>query len=118
MNIYTPDYWVILEFSTPSETAYKVFAGWRGDYLGGEQWQLSSGITGADLEDETFTCHNVSGSKYVCKTSNYGMKLSMMTSMFRGWQRLLSDQPDTHIRQLTQDEFTNGVLNKTTVFLR
>lgn len=117
MSVYNPDCWVILEFSTPMQKTYKVFAGWRGGYTDGDSWKLSSGITGVDWENGAFTCHNVSGSDYICALSNYGMKSGLMNDVYRGWESVLSAEPNAQMRALTRDEFSNSVFNKTAVFL-
>lgn len=41
--IVKPQGWVILKFSTPADTFYKIFSSWRGGYLDGDSWRLSSG---------------------------------------------------------------------------
>lgn len=41
--IVKPQGWVILKFSTPTDTFYKIFSSWRGGYLDGDSWRLSSG---------------------------------------------------------------------------
>jgi hypothetical protein len=44
MSIYKPDGWVILRFTPANEKYYyKIFASWRGGYLNGGSWRLSSG---------------------------------------------------------------------------
>ena len=40
MQTYIPDNWVVLKFSTH----YRVLAGWTGDYVNPDSWQLNSGI--------------------------------------------------------------------------
>lgn len=41
--VVKPQGWVILKFSTPADIYYKVFSSWRGGYLDGDSWRLSSG---------------------------------------------------------------------------
>ncbi|WP_462174642.1 hypothetical protein [Pseudoalteromonas gelatinilytica] len=41
--IVKPQGWVILKFSSPADTFYKIFSSWRGGYLDGDSWRLSSG---------------------------------------------------------------------------
>ena len=41
---YDVDGWVILKYTVASEKVYyRIFASWRGDYLNGDSWRLSSG---------------------------------------------------------------------------
>jgi hypothetical protein len=41
--IHKPHGWVVLRITQPNETYYKIFASWRGSYIEGESWRLSSG---------------------------------------------------------------------------
>ena len=41
--IVKPQGWVILKFSSPTDTFYKIFSSWRGGYLDGDSWRLRSG---------------------------------------------------------------------------
>jgi len=41
--IVKPQGWVILKFPAPTDTFYKIFSSWRGGYLDGDSWRLSSG---------------------------------------------------------------------------
>ncbi|SES81304.1 hypothetical protein [Thalassotalea agarivorans] len=65
--IVKPQGWVILKFSTPADTFYKIFSSWRGGYLDGDSWRLSSG---SDKPPTLSECRNywvweqVSGSCY------------------------------------------------------
>lgn len=41
--IYRPHGWVILKFTNKGDVFFKIFASWRGGYLDGDSWRLSSG---------------------------------------------------------------------------
>lgn len=41
--IYTPNGWVILKLESSETLYFKIFGTWRGDYLTGDSWRLSSG---------------------------------------------------------------------------
>ncbi len=71
----TPDNWVVLKCSFDSVT-YKVLAGWSGGYTQGEGWQLNSGITKVEIEQDYFIFHGVSGSTYTCHKDSYGLKMN------------------------------------------
>ena len=46
MRTYNPDGWVILKFIPEEEECfYKIFGTWRGSFLYGDSWRLSSGST-------------------------------------------------------------------------
>jgi len=41
---YDVEGWVILKYTVCNEKVYyRIFASWRGDYLNGDSWRLSSG---------------------------------------------------------------------------
>lgn len=71
MSEYTPDCWVIVEFSGTKvpKTYHRVLAGWYGGYAGSDSWKLSSGFD--DFKDmidrgDHWEIHNTSGSVYIC----------------------------------------------------
>lgn len=66
----TPESWVILKFKN-QETFYKVFATWAGGYLDGDRWQMNSGITKVEEDDNHYYFYGYSGSCYACKKGNY-----------------------------------------------
>lgn len=41
--IHRPHGWVILKFTIENDVFFKIFASWRGGYLDGDSWRLSSG---------------------------------------------------------------------------
>lgn len=41
--IHRPHGWVILKFTDEGDVFFKIFASWRGGYLDGDSWRLSSG---------------------------------------------------------------------------
>ncbi|MCF6458985.1 hypothetical protein [Pseudoalteromonas sp. MMG024] len=41
--IHMPHGWVILKFTNEYDVFFKIFASWRGGYLDGDSWRLSSG---------------------------------------------------------------------------
>ncbi|MFY8274493.1 hypothetical protein AAEU32_10255 [Pseudoalteromonas sp. SSDWG2] len=41
--IHKPHGWVILKFTSKEKVYFKIFASWRGGYLDGDSWRLSSG---------------------------------------------------------------------------
>jgi len=41
---YNVEGWVVLKYTVPNKNIYfRIFASWRGDYLNGDSWRLSSG---------------------------------------------------------------------------
>lgn len=41
--IHRPHGWVILKFTNEYDVFFKIFSSWRGGYLDGDSWRLSSG---------------------------------------------------------------------------
>lgn len=41
--IHTPEGWVVLKFTNEDDMFFKIFGSWRGGYLDGDSWRLSSG---------------------------------------------------------------------------
>jgi len=68
MSVYTPDCWVIVEFSGTKvpETYHRILAGWYGGYLDGDSWKMSSGILQMNDRDDHWEIPNSSGSIYYC----------------------------------------------------
>lgn len=63
-----PDRWMILKITdlASTKTHYRVFGTWGGSYLGGQSWQLNSGIVSVDEDDTYFYFNGASGSVYAC----------------------------------------------------
>lgn len=73
MSAYTPDNWVIIKFNM-EDTFYKVLAGWSGGYATGDSWQLNSGITRVEEDDNYFYFYGASGSCYQCNKGGYCLR--------------------------------------------
>ena len=84
MTDYIPDAWIILRFESEEHgIVYKVLGGWGGGYLSGDGWRLSSGIKKVEwipddtnVGHKTYVIHNDSGSRYFCKETRYGLRMS------------------------------------------
>jgi hypothetical protein len=68
-----PDRWVILKFTSPKQTFYKVLAGWYSDYLNADSLRISSGLTKIVEEGDVYLIHNESGSIYKCHKEAEGL---------------------------------------------
>lgn len=66
MNTYTPDSWIIVTITSPTDSIRKVLGEWKGGYLYGDEWRLSSGITEIHDRGDHYEIHNESGSIYTC----------------------------------------------------
>ena len=62
MNIYQPDYFVIVKITYKEKAVYKVLGSWSS---GNWAWRLSSGIVGVVSGAESHTIKNHSGSEYI-----------------------------------------------------
>ena len=67
----TPHEWLIVKIGE-KDPFYKVFATWRGGYLGGDSWRMNSGITKVEESDTTYDFYGESGSCYSCNKNGYG----------------------------------------------
>lgn len=104
MSTYNPDRWVVLEFTTPTQTIQKVFAGWYGGFAHGDSWKLNSGITETRQETDFYEFDGYSGSTYRCHKNRYGMS-GLMHSILAGWQKQITAAgADATIRLLNLEE--------------
>jgi len=69
---YHPDRWLMVRFSNDGKVHYRIFATWLGGYLGGDSWQLNSGIVFITETDDYYSFGGTSGSLYVCRKNSYG----------------------------------------------
>ena len=69
---YQPDLWIVVKITTQNKKLYKVFATWRGGYLGSDSWQMNSGITQARLAGDVWEFVGHSGSVYQCHKNSWG----------------------------------------------
>lgn len=102
MSQYTPDRWVVLEFSSDEGPIRKVFAGWYGGYLGSDNWKLSSGITEVKEFDDRFEFDNVSGSVYTCYKGAYGMS-SYNNIVLSSWLRRIEESGSDIIIKIIEE---------------
>lgn len=111
MSTYTPDVWVVLEFTAPQldEPMRKVFAGWYGGFAGSNTWKLNSGITVTRRVEDWFEFDGYSGSTYRCHANNYHLS-SLMQGVLARWQKQGKDQ-EVEIRILTLDEVSEMPYN-------
>ena len=72
---YIPDNWVIIKIKG-DDPHYRVLAGRSGGYTTGDEWKLNSGITKVEFENDQYTFHGSSGSKYVCHKDTYGLRMN------------------------------------------
>jgi len=104
MSDYTPDCWVVLEFTTAKETIQKVFAGWYGGFMDGDSWKLNSGITAVRSDDQGhYEFDGYSGSTYYCHFNGYYMNGSMR-DILANWLKQADEHGDIKIKVLSLDE--------------
>lgn len=74
MREYTPDHWVIVEFSGTKvpQTYRRVLAGWYGGFVSGDSWKMSSGVEDMIDRGTYWEIPNHSGSVYICHKNNEG----------------------------------------------
>lgn len=66
-----PDYWCIIKMQY-KEPIYKVFATWKGGYLGSDSWKANSGIEKVIDKETHYEIIGFSGSIYTCYKTVYG----------------------------------------------
>jgi hypothetical protein len=94
---YYPSYWVILRIYGDT---YKILSGFYGDYINGDEWRMSSGITEVIEEDEDhYLIKNESGSVYKCHKKNEGLG-TMTTPIFNKLKKEYKD--DVNIIKMTE----------------
>jgi hypothetical protein len=92
MSNYTPDRWEVLKLTRGGDVTYKVLAGWYGGYLGGDSWQLNSGIVKVLDTGDAYEFHGHSGSVYTCHKVSKGMS-GLMQSIFNRMEAQASELP-------------------------
>ena len=66
-----PDYWCIIKIPN-KEPIYKVFATWKGGYLGSDSWKANSGIEKVIDKETYYEIIGFSSSVYLCNKTAYG----------------------------------------------
>lgn len=109
-----PDRWMILkiiEHHASGKMHYRVFATWGGSYLGGQSWQMNSGIKSVDEDNSYFYFTGASGSVYACYKGEgvYGafsfgmMQLHNLMEMARGKIEVIEMPESTNWKGLSYD---------------
>lgn len=104
MSQYTPDRWVVLEFTHNDTVTRKLFGGWYGGYTDGDTWKLNSGITAIRIDDSGhYEFDGASGSTYYCHLSDYGMS-GLQVGVLAGWLKQAEQHSDFKIKKLCIDD--------------
>ena len=88
--MYKPDNWVILKLTHPTETFYKVLAGWSGGYCDGDSWRMNSGITEVEEDGEYYNFIGASGSTYRGHKDSECLRMNTVHI----YQKLIENHPD------------------------
>lgn len=75
MTTYTPEGWIVLKVDEGKKGIwYRIFGTWRGSYLEGDRWRLSSGSKESPYEDESgvLVWEQASGSVYELEKTDVG----------------------------------------------
>lgn len=95
----SPDCWQIVKIN--SETPhYRVLCAFMGGYLGGDAWQLSSGIEEVEETETHYVMPQTSGSVY--KLHKHSERMSGIMSSV--WNRLVSQQDENVTIELVSIE--------------
>lgn len=106
MSEYNPDKWVMVKFTTPKYTVYKILASWGGSYLHGQSWKLNSGCTKVEADGDYLLFHGSSGSVYRCHKNGYGMT-SYAMQIYIGFEKDVEGQEGVAMELMPED--TNWV---------
>lgn len=85
MNEHIPHRWVITEISNRDETFCKVLAGWRGGYLDGDSYRVSSRVEGIKEKKGYLEVTTKSGATYICHKHSNGLTL-LTSSIITKWE--------------------------------
>jgi len=97
MSTYTPDAWALIEVNSKEYGKIrKILAGWRGGYLDGDCWKLSSGILKEYSDGDFIVFPQESGSIYRCHKD--AQRLTIYTgSILQQLKDNFKDNPDVSI---------------------
>lgn len=74
MSEYTPDKWAIVRITSPDNPPiYKVVGSFYGNFTGGDEWRMNSGIEKIVDTGDFYDVHGYSGSVYHCRKGCEGM---------------------------------------------
>jgi hypothetical protein len=72
---YATHHWVVVKLPLGSEGHfYRVMGGWRGGYVGGDSWRMSSRIVRVEKQGAIWLFYAETGSIYHCHAKTYSMK--------------------------------------------
>lgn len=107
-NSYTPDRFVIVRITEKDSTpVYKVYASWKGGYLGGDSWRLSSEIKSVTQDIGGTQIHTISPSVYHVHSHSYGMTM-FGSSVYSDFVERLKEIEVT-MEALTEEEYKEFV---------
>ena len=102
MTTYNPDKWVMLKFTTPKYTVYKVLASWYGGFTRGDSWKLNSGVTKVEQDGDLYLFHGSSGSVYQVHKDAYGMSGYTM-GVLSSFQKDVDETEDVTLELLPEE---------------
>lgn len=70
--IIKPDFWVLLKIIHEGITFFKLFSSWKGGYLDGDSWRISSAIVEINKLEGEYKVITTSGSIYTLFDSSSG----------------------------------------------
>ena len=74
MSDYYPDRWAIVHITSPDNPPIdKVVGSWYGNFTGGDEWRMNSGIEKVTEEGDCYLVNGYSGSVYHCRKGCQGM---------------------------------------------
>lgn len=102
MSTYNPDKWVMLKFTTPKYTVYKILASWYGGFANGDSWKLNSGCTKIEQDGDLYRFHGSSGSVYQVHKDTYGMSAYTM-GVLHSFEEQVAENGEVTLELMPQD---------------
>jgi hypothetical protein len=111
MRLYYPDVWKIIKIEKDGETVYKVLAEFKGGYLDGDSWRMSSGVLRVEENDRAFEVVNHSGSVYVCVKGKESFG-SLTSGIFENYSKQLKSNKDVTFNKTTMNKLKKELDSK------
>lgn len=111
MRIYYPNSWKVLEVEKDGEIQYRILADFKGGYLDGDSWRLSSGAVRVEENNKAFEVVNHTGSVYVCNKGQEGFGI-LSKSVYDNLEKNVKKLDNVSVRKITMKNLQKKLDNK------
>lgn len=105
----TPDLWSFVYIESADRKMVRVIAGWRGGYLGGDEWRFSTPLQSISETEEGYLAWTESGSSYYLRKSGQDCSSSLVEAVYNKYKRV-ADENDVVFRRAKYDEIAGSVV--------